>query len=70
MSDLGWTANCLERVLHFIRIEHERTPGKLRVPPAYWPASGELIVENLSARYSEGTISFPETKVEKRPDII
>jgi ABC-type bacteriocin/lantibiotic exporter with double-glycine peptidase domain len=26
---------------------------ELGVPPAYWPASGSLKVEKLSARYSE-----------------
>lgn len=33
-------------------IEQEPKPTKEGVPPAYWPASGDLRVENLSARYS------------------
>ncbi|KAL7284518.1 hypothetical protein ACG7TL_001809 [Trametes sanguinea] len=33
--------------------EQEPKPTPEGVPPAYWPASGRLEVENLSARYSE-----------------
>ena len=33
-------------------IEHEPEPTKEGEPPAYWPASGALCVECLSARYS------------------
>ena len=32
--------------------EQEPKPTAAGVPPAYWPASGNLHVENLSARYS------------------
>ena len=42
----------LERVLQYIDIEHEPKPTPDGIPPAYWPASGELKVEKLSARYS------------------
>jgi ABC-type multidrug transport system fused ATPase/permease subunit len=44
--------NSLERVRDYLLVEHEPDPTKEGVPPAYWPASGTLIVENLSARYS------------------
>ena len=42
----------LERILEYGSIEQEPKPRPEGVPPAYWPASGELIVENLSAKYS------------------
>jgi len=44
----------LERILDYIEIEHEREPTEQGKPPAYWPASGSLIVENLTAKYSDG----------------
>ncbi|EJC97738.1 P-loop containing nucleoside triphosphate hydrolase protein [Fomitiporia mediterranea MF3/22] len=46
-------ANSLERMLEFMRIDHEPAPGESGKPPAYWPSSGELCVEKLSARYSD-----------------
>ncbi|KAH9939288.1 P-loop containing nucleoside triphosphate hydrolase protein [Epithele typhae] len=42
----------LERVEQYKNIEHEPAPTPSGVPPAYWPASGSLRVERLSARYS------------------
>lgn len=36
----------------YINIEQEQKPTERGVPPAYWPASGDLRVEQLSARYS------------------
>lgn len=47
MNDLS-----LERVNVYINIEQEPKPTASGTPPAYWPASGELRVERLSARYS------------------
>uniref|UniRef100_A0A8H8CG88 P-loop containing nucleoside triphosphate hydrolase protein n=1 Tax=Psilocybe cubensis TaxID=181762 RepID=A0A8H8CG88_PSICU len=52
-NDLELQSNSLERVQHYIDIEHEPLPTKEGLPPATWPKSGDLIVENLSARYSE-----------------
>ena len=43
----------LERVQQYLEIEQEPKPTQDGVPPAYWPASGDLRVEKLSARYSE-----------------
>ncbi|KAJ7697209.1 P-loop containing nucleoside triphosphate hydrolase protein [Mycena rosella] len=43
----------LTRIQGYIDIEHEKPATETGKPPAYWPASGELRVENLSARYSE-----------------
>ncbi|KAK0238173.1 hypothetical protein EDD85DRAFT_833297 [Armillaria nabsnona] len=42
----------LERIHGYLGVEQEDKPSKDRGPPAYWPTSGELRVENLSARYS------------------
>ena len=41
----------MERIQDYVDIEQEpeATPGG--VPPAYWPASGEVVVEGLSAKY-------------------
>ncbi|KAJ7323675.1 hypothetical protein DFH08DRAFT_917047 [Mycena albidolilacea] len=45
-------SNSLERIKQYIDIEQEPTPEPKGIPPAYWPASGNLDVNNLSARYS------------------
>jgi hypothetical protein len=42
----------LERMHSYINAEQEAKPTKQGIPPAYWPASGDLRVEKLSARYS------------------
>ncbi|KAF9807084.1 hypothetical protein IEO21_08395 [Rhodonia placenta] len=43
----------LERIEQYVQIEQEPKPTADGVPPAYWPASGGLKVEKLSARYSQ-----------------
>ncbi|KAH9166801.1 hypothetical protein EDB89DRAFT_2245991 [Lactarius sanguifluus] len=43
---------CLERMHSYINAEQEPKPTEQGIPPAYWPASGDLRVEKLSARYS------------------
>ncbi|KAF7348327.1 ATP-binding cassette transporter [Mycena sanguinolenta] len=43
----------LERIQGYIDIEHEKPATEAGKPPAYWPASGDIQVEGLSARYSE-----------------
>ncbi|KAH9922662.1 multidrug resistance-associated ABC transporter [Fomitopsis serialis] len=45
--------NSVERIKQYLDIEHEPKPTAVGVPPAYWPASGQLKVDKLSARYSE-----------------
>ena len=42
----------LERMNAYINIEQESKPTEQGIPPAYWPGSGDLRVERLSARYS------------------
>ncbi|THH29810.1 hypothetical protein EUX98_g4362 [Antrodiella citrinella] len=44
--------NSMERVQQYLNIEKEPKATKAGVPPAFWPASGDLRVEGLSARYS------------------
>ncbi|KZV91547.1 P-loop containing nucleoside triphosphate hydrolase protein [Exidia glandulosa HHB12029] len=45
-------ANSLERILQYVSIEQEPKPTEEGKPPAYWPASGDLRVEHLDAKYS------------------
>jgi hypothetical protein len=45
-------AYSLERMHSYINSEQEPKPTTQGTPPAYWPASGDLRVEKLSARYS------------------
>ncbi|KAJ7700269.1 hypothetical protein B0H16DRAFT_1642910 [Mycena metata] len=52
-NDFEVQGQCLERIQAYIEIDHEKVPTEAGKPPAYWPASGELRVERLSARYSE-----------------
>jgi ABC-type multidrug transport system fused ATPase/permease subunit len=47
------TLSSLERIQGYINIDHEKPATEEGTPPAYWPASGDLRVEGLSARYSE-----------------
>lgn len=42
----------LERIQGYVNIEQEPKSTEEGKPPAYWPASGDIRVENLSARYS------------------
>ncbi|KAK7439769.1 hypothetical protein VKT23_017344 [Stygiomarasmius scandens] len=52
ISNLEAQSNSLERIDHYLKINHEPAPTEGGCPPAYWPSSGDLRVENLSARYS------------------
>ncbi|KAJ7704723.1 hypothetical protein B0H14DRAFT_3903574 [Mycena olivaceomarginata] len=53
INDFEVKAISLERIQGYINIEHEKPATEEGKPPAYWPASGDLRVEGLSARYSE-----------------
>ncbi|KAJ7512528.1 P-loop containing nucleoside triphosphate hydrolase protein [Mycena galericulata] len=53
LNDFEVQGTSLERIQGYIDIEHEKPATETGKPPAYWPASGTLQVENLSARYSE-----------------
>ncbi|KAH8086658.1 multidrug resistance-associated ABC transporter [Cristinia sonorae] len=44
--------NSMERIQQYLKIEQEPESTDAGVAPAYWPASGALQVEELSARYS------------------
>ncbi|KAJ6512183.1 multidrug resistance-associated ABC transporter [Mycena vitilis] len=52
-NSLELNANNLERIAEYIDIEQEPKPTEAGAPPAYWPASGELRADHLSAKYSE-----------------
>ncbi|EMD39575.1 hypothetical protein CERSUDRAFT_111891 [Gelatoporia subvermispora B] len=52
LNDVELSGNSLERIAQYLNIEHEPKPTQDGVPPAYWPASGDLRVEHLHARYS------------------
>ena len=43
-------------------IEQEPTSTPEGVPPAYWPSSGELVVKDLSAKYSEVGLALDRTQ--------
>lgn len=58
VSYLTLTIYSLERVEQYRNIEHESPPLPSGIPPAFWPASGHLRAENLSARYSEVSMDF------------
>ncbi|KAL1740785.1 P-loop containing nucleoside triphosphate hydrolase protein [Schizophyllum fasciatum] len=53
-NELEVESNSLERIRGYLGIEQEPKPTQQGKPPAYWPSSGELRVENLCARYSVG----------------
>ncbi|KAI0750650.1 hypothetical protein C8Q80DRAFT_1097969 [Daedaleopsis nitida] len=52
LNEFEVNGNSLERVQQYLVIEQEPKPSTDGIPPAYWPASGNLRVEKLSARYS------------------
>jgi ABC-type multidrug transport system fused ATPase/permease subunit len=43
----------LERIVAYTEAEQERKSTEDGKPPAAWPTSGEIRVENLTARYSK-----------------
>ncbi|KAG9104015.1 hypothetical protein FRC06_006095 [Ceratobasidium sp. 370] len=52
LNNLEVTGNSLERIQAYVQIEQEPAPVPEKRPPAYWPASGRIVVENLTARYA------------------
>ncbi|KAF9270617.1 hypothetical protein L218DRAFT_983085 [Marasmius fiardii PR-910] len=52
LNDFEVQGKSLERIQGYIKIEQEPQATLDGEPPAYWPASGELRVESLSAKYS------------------
>ncbi|KAJ6563153.1 multidrug resistance-associated ABC transporter [Mycena vulgaris] len=52
-NEFELSANSLEkRIQSYVDAEKEPHSTEAGKPPAYWPSSGDLRVENLSARYS------------------
>ncbi|KAF9650725.1 multidrug resistance-associated ABC transporter [Thelephora ganbajun] len=54
LNEFEVSGNSLERIQDYVDIEQEPKATPDGVPPAYWPVSGEVLVENLSAKYSPG----------------
>ncbi|KAI0832850.1 multidrug resistance-associated ABC transporter [Trametes gibbosa] len=52
LNEFEVSGNSLERIQQYVTIEQEAKSTVDGVPPAYWPASGSLSVEKLSARYT------------------
>ncbi|KAF9243741.1 P-loop containing nucleoside triphosphate hydrolase protein [Melanogaster broomeanus] len=52
LNEVEVNGNSIERINSYINIEQEPKATEGGQPPAYWPASGDLVVENMSARYS------------------
>jgi hypothetical protein len=48
----------LKCIVQYLGIEQEPKPTQVGVP-GYWPASGEIRAENLSAKYSTVAKSLP-----------
>ncbi|KII86412.1 hypothetical protein PLICRDRAFT_144122 [Plicaturopsis crispa FD-325 SS-3] len=53
LNDFEVSGDSLERIQGYLNIEQEPKPTIAGIPPAYWPSSGSLQVEKLSARYSQ-----------------
>ncbi|KAF9054811.1 multidrug resistance-associated ABC transporter [Panaeolus papilionaceus] len=52
-NNLQVESNSLERIQDYLDIDHEPPFVDAGKPPAAWPTSGDLRVENLCARYSK-----------------
>lgn len=50
INEMEVSGNSVERIADYLVIDQEPTDG--RKPPAAWPTSGELVLDNLSAKYS------------------
>ncbi|PPR04710.1 hypothetical protein CVT24_011832 [Panaeolus cyanescens] len=53
INSLQVESNSLERIQGYLDIDHEPRSTEAGKPPAAWPTSGDIRVENLSARYSK-----------------
>jgi ABC-type multidrug transport system fused ATPase/permease subunit len=66
----------LERIQGYIEIDHEPQATESGKPPAAWPTSGDLVVENLSARYSQVSyltprkFTFSHSKIKDGPTVL
>ncbi|KAF8594046.1 hypothetical protein BDV93DRAFT_529547 [Ceratobasidium sp. AG-I] len=52
LNEFEVQGNSLERIQHYVEIEQEPVATVDKQPPAFWPASGTIRVEDLTARYS------------------
>ncbi|KAG8764714.1 hypothetical protein FRC12_007931 [Ceratobasidium sp. 428] len=52
LNNLEVTGNSLERIQAYVQIDQEPASVPEKRPPAWWPSSGKIVVENLTARYA------------------
>lgn len=53
LNQLADPGNSLERIKEYVEIEQEPQATEVGKAPAYWPSSGSIRVEGLSAKYSD-----------------
>ena len=64
MNEMEVEGNSVERIEDYLKIEQEPASTPRREPPAAWPTSGEVILDNLSAKYSnDGPIVLDKLNV-------
>ncbi|ORX36515.1 hypothetical protein BD324DRAFT_651753 [Kockovaella imperatae] len=54
VNEMEVEGNSVERIEDYLKIEQEPASETKKQPPASWPTSGEIVLENLSASYSKG----------------
>lgn len=52
-NDMEVQGNAVERIEDYLQIDQEPVDVPTRQPPAAWPTSGEIVLDRLSAKYSE-----------------
>jgi ABC-type multidrug transport system fused ATPase/permease subunit len=49
----SWLRQTLQRIQDYLVIDQEPSSVPEKEPPASWPTSGEIVLDKLSAKYSE-----------------
>ncbi|EIM89359.1 P-loop containing nucleoside triphosphate hydrolase protein, partial [Stereum hirsutum FP-91666 SS1] len=52
LNEFEIQGNSVERIAQYVAIKQEPQPTEGGTPPAYWPSSGDLRVDKVTARYS------------------
>ena len=53
VNEMEVEGNSVERIEDYLQIDQEPETTKRNQPPAAWPTSGEVVLDNLSASYSK-----------------
>lgn len=53
VNEMEVQGNAVERIEDYLVIDQEPVSVKSKEPPAAWPTSGEVVLDGLSAKYSE-----------------